>query len=183
MPNKDKQLNITISGNKLFDRVVSILEQARTNVVKAVNSNMIIAYWLIGREILLEIQQSKNRAAYGKKVLDSLSNSLNKRYGSGFSTTNLKYFRLFYQVYADRDPVIRHKPCDEFGRTSTPHKPSAELSDKQEIQKRHKVCDVFGDLNVAIEKRSEVKGFSPSLKLVPLPHPYQSRTSQRTSFL
>ena len=32
----------------LFGRVVSILEQARSNVVRAVNSNMVLAYWLIG---------------------------------------------------------------------------------------------------------------------------------------
>lgn len=41
---------IKAGGNTLFERIVSILEQARSNVIKAVNSNMVIAYWLIGRE-------------------------------------------------------------------------------------------------------------------------------------
>ncbi len=36
----------------LFERVVSILDQARGNVVRAVNTNMVLAYWLIGREIV-----------------------------------------------------------------------------------------------------------------------------------
>ncbi len=40
----------------LLTRIVSILEQARGNVVRAVNSNMIMAYWLIGREIVQELQ-------------------------------------------------------------------------------------------------------------------------------
>ena len=31
----------------LLDRVVLILEQARANVVRAVNSNMVMAYWMI----------------------------------------------------------------------------------------------------------------------------------------
>jgi len=31
----------------LFGRVASILEQARGNVVRAVNHNMVVAYWLI----------------------------------------------------------------------------------------------------------------------------------------
>jgi hypothetical protein len=44
-----------VSGD-LFDRVVSILEQARANVVRTVNNSMVIAYWLIGREIVQEIQ-------------------------------------------------------------------------------------------------------------------------------
>ena len=34
-------------GSDLFDRVVSILEQARKNVVRSINNNMVIAYWLI----------------------------------------------------------------------------------------------------------------------------------------
>ena len=43
----------------LLDRVVLILEQARANVVRAVNSSMVTAYWLIGREIVLELQSGK----------------------------------------------------------------------------------------------------------------------------
>lgn len=47
-----------------MDRVVSILERARANVVRAVNSNMVIAYWLIGREIVQELQRGEERAEY-----------------------------------------------------------------------------------------------------------------------
>ena len=38
----------------LFDRIVTILEEARGNVVRAVNTGMVTAYWLIGREIMAE---------------------------------------------------------------------------------------------------------------------------------
>jgi len=50
---------------ELFDRVVGILELARTGVVRAVNSHMVTAYWLIGREILHEVQGGTARAKYG----------------------------------------------------------------------------------------------------------------------
>lgn len=96
----------------LFGRVVSILEQAQGNVVRAVNTNMVLAYWLIGREIVHALQGGEERAEYGKQVLETLSGSLTGRYGKGFSVTNLKYFRLFYQAYADR-LVIRHPAGDE----------------------------------------------------------------------
>jgi predicted nuclease of restriction endonuclease-like (RecB) superfamily len=86
----------------LFDRVVSIMEQARANVVRAVNSNMVLAYWLIGREIVQEIQGGKERAAYGQKLLRDLSQRLTERFGNGFSITSLKYFRTFYQAYEHR---------------------------------------------------------------------------------
>ena len=62
--------------NDIFDRVVLILEEARSNVVRAVNSNMVTAYWLIGREIVEEMQGGEERAEYGKKLcLSFLKNS------------------------------------------------------------------------------------------------------------
>jgi hypothetical protein len=104
----DKQKLPAPNSDSLFERVVTILERARTKVVHAVNSEMVIAYWLIGREIVQELQVGDQRAAYGKRVLEELSERLLKRYGKGFSVTNLRYFRLFYQTYADRLPEIRH---------------------------------------------------------------------------
>jgi len=86
----------------LLDRVVLILEQARANVVRAVNSNMVTAYWLIGREIVLELQGGDERAEYGKQVIEKLSMQLTQKYGQGFSVANLKNFRQFYSTYSDR---------------------------------------------------------------------------------
>jgi predicted nuclease of restriction endonuclease-like (RecB) superfamily len=86
----------------LFDRVVSILENARTHVSRTVNSAMVVAYWLIGREIVEEEQQGAERAEYGKALLRDLSRCLNERYGRGFSVTNLQDFRKFYLTYTER---------------------------------------------------------------------------------
>jgi predicted nuclease of restriction endonuclease-like (RecB) superfamily len=101
------------TGGDLMARVSGILDQARGNVVRAVNSNMVIAYWLIGREIVQALQGGEERAEYGAQVLTELSRALTERYGRGFSVTNLKYFRLFYQAYSERQPQIRHEPRDE----------------------------------------------------------------------
>jgi len=90
----------------LFGRVVSILEQARGNVVRAVNTNMVLAYWLIGREIVEGVQGGKDRATYGKRVVEALSARLTERYGQGFSAQTLWKFRLFYQAYSDRFPIL-----------------------------------------------------------------------------
>ena len=96
----------------LFSRVAAILERARSNVVRSVNNEMVLAYWHIGREIVEQVQQGKGRATYGQQVLQDLSARLVQQYGKGFSVTNLRYFRLFYQVYADRTPEIRHMAGD-----------------------------------------------------------------------
>jgi predicted nuclease of restriction endonuclease-like (RecB) superfamily len=83
----------------LFDRIVSILEQARSNVVRAVNTNMVLAYWVIGREIVQDLQAGEERAEYGKQLLADLSVRLTQRYGKGFSVPNLQNFRKFYLAY------------------------------------------------------------------------------------
>jgi len=107
--------------NSLFDRIVLILEQARGNVVRAVNTNMVTAYWLIGREIVQEFQGGDERAEYGTQVIENLSKQLTQRYGSGYSTTSLKYFRTFYLEYPNRlvaigRPAGDQLPCLPKGR-------------------------------------------------------------------
>jgi hypothetical protein len=104
----DENKLIKPDGSDLFDRVVSILEQARSNVVRSINNNMVIAYWLIGKEIVQEIQRGEERADYGKKIIEKLSLRLTEKFGRGFSTTNLRYFRTFYLSYTNRIPEIRH---------------------------------------------------------------------------
>jgi predicted nuclease of restriction endonuclease-like (RecB) superfamily len=100
--NKPKSKLPGVKSDPLFDRIVSILDHARGNVVRAVNTNMVLAYWLIGREIVEEIQRGRGRAKYGEKVIEDLSAQLTERYGQGFSVPNLKNFRQFYQAYPDR---------------------------------------------------------------------------------
>lgn len=111
----------------LFDRIVMILEEARGNVVRAVNTNMVLAYWLIGREIVEEIQRGKGRAQYGEKVVETLSKQLTERYGKGFSFTNLWYFRQFYLAFADRCQ-IPHPVGGESSDVPIPHPMGGELA-------------------------------------------------------
>jgi predicted nuclease of restriction endonuclease-like (RecB) superfamily len=98
----------------LFDRVATILNQAQASAVRAVNTRMVLAYWLIGREIVEELQGGKERAAYGQQVLDDLSRRLTERFGKGFSVTNLRSFRIFYTIYAERVSQIQQTLSAEF---------------------------------------------------------------------
>ena len=111
---KPKPKAAAVRPDKLFERIVSILEQARGNVVRAVNTNMVLAYWLIGREIVEEIQYGKGRAKYGEKVIEDLSARLTERYGEGYSEKSLQSFRRFYVAYAERvvisSPLGRKSP-------------------------------------------------------------------------
>lgn len=102
----DMRKSSSLTDHSLFDRVVSILEQARGNVVRAVNSSMVMAYWLIGREIVTALQGGEERAEYGKQLIEQLSAQLTNHYGSGFSIANLKNFRQLFLAYPNRLDTI-----------------------------------------------------------------------------
>jgi len=119
--------------NSLLDRVVLILEQARTNVVRVVNSNMVTAYWLIGREIVQELQGGDERAEYGKQVIENLSKQLTNRYGSGFSVTSLKYFRTFFLAYQNRLVEIGRPVGDQLPISRPAGDESATVINPEEI--------------------------------------------------
>jgi len=50
----------------------------------------------IGRRTVREEQRGKNRAAYGKEIMEVLAARLTAEFGKGFSETNLQLMRLFY---------------------------------------------------------------------------------------
>ena len=87
----------------LFDRIVSILDEARGRVVRTINQETVTAYWMIGREIVVALQGGEARAEYGARLIEDLSTRLSARYGRGFSTTNLWDFRQFFLTYGDRN--------------------------------------------------------------------------------
>lgn len=91
---------ITPINQSFLESVSDVLAQARKNAKTAVNLAMVYAYYEIGRMIVEEEQHGQNRAAYGKQILQELSKYLNKKYGKGFSTTNLRQMRNFYVVYS-----------------------------------------------------------------------------------
>lgn len=128
----------TVMEGELFDRVVGILEEARSGVVRAVNSHMVLAYWLIGREIVQEIQGGKERAAYGEQVLRELSRKLMERYGNGFSETSLRYFRAFHLAYTNRCMPLRHPLGAEVSASddgSDIQRPAGAKSSREGIQR------------------------------------------------
>ncbi|KEZ89279.1 PDDEXK nuclease domain-containing protein [Lacrimispora celerecrescens] len=85
--------------NPLVDEIKSILDIARSNVAKAVNSELIASYWKIGEIIVRYEQNDSIRAEYGEQTLKQLSKELTKELGRGFSRSNLQNMRAFYLNY------------------------------------------------------------------------------------
>ncbi len=84
----------------LFQQVAELLQNARQQVLRTVNSTMVCTYFEIGRMIVEEEQSGKDRAEYGKQILKGLSQQLTNEFGKGFSVENLDRMRKFYQTYS-----------------------------------------------------------------------------------
>ncbi|MFH1846614.1 MAG: PDDEXK nuclease domain-containing protein [Candidatus Omnitrophota bacterium] len=92
----------------VYDRIRVIIEKARGNIERVINTEMVMAYWNVGKEIVEEDQRGKKRAEYGRFVLKELSEKLTAEFGKGFDESNLRNIRMFYRTYPKRD-ALRHK--------------------------------------------------------------------------
>ena len=90
---------------EMVNEIRSIMNTARQNVAKRVNSELLVAYWNIGRVIVEHEQDSNERAEYGQKTLKLLSRTLTTEFGKGFSVSNLQFMRRFYQTYQIQQTV------------------------------------------------------------------------------
>ncbi|PIY19296.1 DUF1016 domain-containing protein [Candidatus Desantisbacteria bacterium CG_4_10_14_3_um_filter_40_18] len=92
----------------LYSDIRNLIESARNKVYQSVNWEMVITYWEIGKRIVEEEQQGENRAEYGKFLIKNLAKKLSDEFGKGFDQSNLRYMRLFYNVFPIRD-ALRHE--------------------------------------------------------------------------
>lgn len=86
-------------NQSLYSRVRDILESARSNVARSVNTTQVIANWLVGCEIVEEEQSGRSRAIYGERLLEELSRKLTRDFGVGYSMQNLRFIRQLYLEY------------------------------------------------------------------------------------
>lgn len=96
-----------VQNKMLFHHVAELLQNARRQVLRTVNSTMTYTYFEIGRMIIEEEQNGKDRAAYGKQVLKGLSEQLTNEFGKGFSIDILERIRIFYLVYSKSETLLR----------------------------------------------------------------------------
>lgn len=96
-----------LQNKVIFQQVAELLQNARQQVLRTVNSTMTITYFEIGRIIVEEEQNGKDRAEYGKQLLQSLSQQLTKEFGKGFSVDNLSNMRKFYLTFSISESLTR----------------------------------------------------------------------------
>jgi predicted nuclease of restriction endonuclease-like (RecB) superfamily len=87
------------SENRFFSDISRILQEGRNKVHATINSAMVETYWNIGKRIVEQEQQGKERANYGDLLIVNLSRYLSGTFGKGFSEANLWNFRQFYLTW------------------------------------------------------------------------------------
>jgi len=84
---------------ELIQQIKSIIATAKDRAIRSVDTERVLMYWQIGKVILEEEQEGKERAGYGKFLIKSLAEALEPQFGSGFSYRQLNLFRQFYRSF------------------------------------------------------------------------------------
>lgn len=111
-PEKSSDRILYAVRGEFYESIADVLRTARSNAYRAVNFVMVEAYWNVGRMIVEEEQQGKERAEYGSYLLRHLSARLTKEFGKGFDESNLRYIRQFYLTFPIRD-ALRHESSED----------------------------------------------------------------------
>jgi len=85
-----------------------VIKTARQQVLHAVDVVQVQTCWTVGQHIVEYEQGGAARAAYGRRLLAELAESLTAEFGKGFDASNLRYMRLFYQAFSNCD-ALRHE--------------------------------------------------------------------------
>lgn len=86
-------------AKQLFLSIKAFVDNSKQHIVAQVNNTIVYTYYAIGKMIVEREQKGKWRATYGQAVIHSLSVSLTREFGKGFSERNLELMRKFYLNY------------------------------------------------------------------------------------
>jgi predicted nuclease of restriction endonuclease-like (RecB) superfamily len=102
--------DFVLNTQKLFTNIFQLIEDSKNNVAIAVNAELTMLYWNIGKLIKDEILKNE-RAGYGKRIVETLSRELMAQYGKGWSERHLHSCMKLYDIFSD--PQIVHTLCAE----------------------------------------------------------------------
>lgn len=96
--------NVMIYQSVITD-IKDIISFGQEKAYDAANKAMVLTYWHVGKRIVEQEQDGKERAEYGKALIDTLASELTKEYGKSYNKRNLQYFRKFYLAFPDEQIV------------------------------------------------------------------------------
>ena len=136
--------------------------QSQLKSAVRVNTAMLEFYWSMGRDIVELRAESK----WGSGFFDQLSLDLRTAFPNetGFSVTNLKYMKRWYEFYNER-VAIRQRVVDEIGQQAAEEikvlEKSHQLAGEMLITNRQRVIDELGQRVVGQLEMPEIFGRVP----------------------
>ena len=67
----------------------SLIEEGHNHITVEANSSLTLLFWKVGKRINEEVL-NKERGAYGKQVISSISVQLEAKYGRNFTEKNVR---------------------------------------------------------------------------------------------
>ena len=94
--------------NAAYDEVIAIIERAKENAFRAINRELIVMYWDIGKYVSEKVKSD----GWGKSVVKDFSQFIQSRYLGirGFSAQNIWRMKQFYETYCENEklsPLVR----------------------------------------------------------------------------
>ena len=84
----------------LFVDLAQIIEHGKKQLTAQVNSTLAMVYWQVGYRINKDILDNE-RAAYGKEIVVTVAEQLEKKYGRQFNVKNVRRMMRFANTFTD----------------------------------------------------------------------------------
>lgn len=88
--------NINADDARFISDIKAIVYTAKQKAYQAADLFQVAANWLVGKRIVEQEQHGRERAEYGKRIIEFASEALTAEYGKGYSATTLRNYRKFY---------------------------------------------------------------------------------------
>lgn len=90
---------LIVQDTTLINQLRGLIESARQQALRAVDTIQVRTCWEIGRHIVEFEQQGAERASYGTRLIPNLAATLTIEFGRGFDERNLRHMRAFFQSF------------------------------------------------------------------------------------
>lgn len=149
----------TAVGSLNFTALVNVIrqvhEQSAALVNRTVNTTLTLRNWVIGGYIREYEQRGADRAQYGTRLLERLSDSLQHCLDRSYTGRYLGLCRQLFDVY----PGIRKSVISEF----TPFPPQGALRGRASAEIQKSPISESGHTNLPIRRSVTAKSFEPEM--------------------
>lgn len=113
----NKYDNINADDAQFISDIKAIVYTAKQKAYQVADLYQVVSNWLVGRRIVEQEQHGKERAQYGKHIVELASEALTAEFGKGYSVVNIKSFRKFYLTF--NNLLIGQTPSAQSGNDLT----------------------------------------------------------------